>query len=139
MIVVDASAILAILRQEPDCEVYSDQIAGSDRAEISMSSVLECSMRVQVEFGVYGEARLDALLDETGIATIAIDEVQLAVARSAFGRYGKGIGHPARLNFGDCFSYALAKTRNLPLLFKGNDFIHTDIPSALQAPEQAAP
>jgi ribonuclease VapC len=131
MIVVDASAILAILREEPDFEVYACQIARSDQAEISVSSVLECSMKVQIEFGIYGETRLDALLAETRISTAVIDEAQLVVARSAFGRYGKGLGHPAKLNFGDCFSYALAKTRNAPLLYKGNDFIHTDIPSAL--------
>jgi ribonuclease VapC len=74
---------------------------------------------------------LDELIDRYGIATVSVDGAQAAIAHEAFMAYGKGSGHPARLNFGDLFSYALAKSRDLPLLFKGDDFARTDIASAL--------
>jgi ribonuclease VapC len=131
MIVVDASAIVAILLQEPDAPVFSDALAAEADLLISASSVLECSMTLQSRLGIGQDTELDELLADTGIVVTDIDAEQLACARRAWGLYGKSLGHPAKLNFGDCFSYALAKVRGAPLLFKGNDFTHTDITSAL--------
>lgn len=131
MIVVDASALIAVLLRESDWQAYKDELFRADHTLISASSVLEVSMKLVWKNERAMDADLDLLLEQFRIQPVAIDMEQLASARRAFRAFGKGTGHPARLNFGDCFSYALAKIRNLPLLYKGNDFIHTDIPSAL--------
>jgi ribonuclease VapC len=131
MIVVDASAILAILLEEDDGEQFAQSILSVSSSVISVSSVLECTIKMLREHSVAMDNRVDLFLSEANCNVVPIDLDQLATARKAFGRYGKGMGHPAQLNFGDCFSYALATTRNLPLLFKGNDFSQTDIVSAL--------
>jgi ribonuclease VapC len=131
MIVVDASAILAILLEEDDGEQFAQSILSVSSSVISVSSVLECTIKMLREHSVAMDNRVDLFLSEANCSVVPIELDQLATARTAFGRYGKGMGHPAQLNFGDCFSYALATTRNLPLLFKGNDFSQTDIISAL--------
>lgn len=131
MIVVDASALLAVLLDEPDAPEMAMCITGAERCCVSVSSVFECSMKLQGLAGRAADGRLDVFLTEIGIEIVPIDLAQLAGARQAFGLYGKAMGHPARLNFGDCFSYALARSRNVPLLFKGHDFTHTDITPAL--------
>lgn len=131
MIVVDTSALIAVLFREPDCDTYRSAMFEADGAFMSAASVLEASMKLVWYNERAMDDELDLLLQQLQIQPVAIELDQLAVARRAFRSYGKGTGHPARLNFGDCFSYALAKTRNLPLLYKGNDFIHTDICSAL--------
>jgi ribonuclease VapC len=127
MIVVDASAALAILLMEDDEAFHATTISEASVALISVSSVLECSMKVQRRHGAAGESSLSRFLEASSLQVCVIDLPQLTTARTAFGTYGKGMGHPAQLNFGDCFSYALAKTRDLPLLFKGRDFSQTDI------------
>jgi ribonuclease VapC len=127
MIVVDASAALAIVLNEDDETFYATTISDASVALISVASVLECSMKVQRRHGKEGEVGLNHFLEAAKLQICEIDLAQLAAARAAFGTYGKGMGHRAQLNFGDCFSYALAKTRNFPLLFKGNDFSQTDI------------
>jgi ribonuclease VapC len=131
MIVVDASAILSVLLREPGFEAHRAAITDETTRLVSAASVLECSIRLFRLGGAVMERELDVFLDQFGLSCVDVDAAQLAAARDAFRRYGKGTGHPAALNFGDCFSYALAKTRDLPLLFKGADFAATDIRSAL--------
>lgn len=97
---------------------------------MSAATALECSLVLESRYGPVGAIKLDALLSEQGVEVVAFDEEQLALARAAFRRFGRG-RHPAALNFGDCFAYALAKARTLPLLFKGDDFAQTDIASAI--------
>ena len=130
MIVVDSSAIIAILRREPDCDRLALILAGSDACIMSAVSFMESSLVVAGRAVIPDVFRhLDVLIDEGGIEIVPHDKALAYGARDAFLRYGKG-RHPAGLNFGDCASYALAKTRGLPLLFKGNDFSKTDLVAA---------
>ena len=128
--VIDASAVLAILFGEDGAERYSDHIEADSTRLISAASVLEAAMVAGSRKGPSGERELDLLLFGAGIETIAFNQEQLKVARHAFRTYGKG-QHPAGLNFGNCFSYALSKTAGEPLLFKGDDFAKTDVVSCL--------
>jgi ribonuclease VapC len=127
--VIDTSAIVAVLFNEPDAELYEAKIAHAEAPCISAASTLECCLVLEARHGPVGGTKLDTLLSEQGIEIVPFDGEQLAFARAAFRRFGRG-RHTAALNFGDCFSYALAKARRLPLLFKGADFAHTDIESA---------
>ncbi|HEY1427427.1 MAG TPA: type II toxin-antitoxin system VapC family toxin [Caulobacteraceae bacterium] len=132
--VVDSSAIMAILLGEPDAERIAFRLATERQPLISAANFVEAGQvyvqrqRFQPEESL---ARYNAFLEDNGIAITAVDEAQARVALDARIKFGRGFGHPARLNYSDCFAYALAKTRNLPLLFKGDDFTHTDIVSAL--------
>ncbi|HTV79109.1 MAG TPA: type II toxin-antitoxin system VapC family toxin [Steroidobacteraceae bacterium] len=130
MIVVDTSALMAILRREPEADSFLRIISQSERCLLSSVSLLEISM---VLAGSTGDAtawkELDALIARAGMYVVAQDTELTEAARGAFLRYGKG-RHPAGLNLGDCASYALARHRNLPLLFKGDDFPKTDLRSA---------
>ena len=129
-LVVDTSALIAILRSEPEASLMLDVLGNAEQSLFSAAGLLEASI---VTAGRGSESdRLAALVRDAQLAIVAFSETEAAVGAEAFRRFGKGSGHPARLNFGDCFSYALAKTRNLPLLFKGDDFIHTDIRPALK-------
>ncbi len=129
MIVVDSSALIAILLREPEADSFIAAIAAADAVLLSSVSLLECSL---VLAGRTGTAErwldLDALIARAGIE-VAQDVVQVDAARRAFLHYGKG-RHAAALNLGDCAAYALAKTRGLKLLFKGSDFAQTDLPPA---------
>ncbi|MGH3165937.1 MAG: type II toxin-antitoxin system VapC family toxin [Trebonia sp.] len=130
MIVLDSSALIAILRREPEADSFLRIIAGAESGLLSSVSLLETSM---VLAGRTGDAtswtELDALIVRAGIQIVAQDAELADVARAAFLRYGRG-RHPAGLNLGDCASYALAKRHNLPLLFKGDDFLRTDLQTA---------
>ena len=130
MIVIDTSAIVALLSNETDADFYEAAIAGAEESCISAASALECTFVLESRYGEAGTQKLDQLFLEQGIAVIPFDEEQLQLARAAFRRFGRG-RHPARLNFGDCFAYGLAKQLAAPLLFKGEDFRQTDIESAL--------
>lgn len=131
MIVVDSSALVAILRLEDDAKALLAALVAAAGRVMSAVSVLETSL---VLAGPKGKANvfaaLDGFLAEAGIEAVVFDAEQADLARLAFLRFGKG-RHPAALNFGDCASYALAKSRNLPLLFKGRDFALTDVMPAL--------
>lgn len=132
MIVVDTSAILAILQGEAGCEALAKTIEEDERPTISAGSAIECGI---VSARKAGEAGLRMLHEFFAAADIRIHETdadQVDTAIEAARRYGKGSGHPARLNFGDCFSYAAAKTLDAPLLFVGNDFVHTDLRAAIE-------
>ena len=129
MIVLDTSAVLAILGDEPESREFPLAMEKASRCLISAVSYVEASIVLGTRIGPDGLRDLDLLLLKAGVRIEPVDEEQAKIARAAFGRFGKG-RHRAGLNFGDCFSYALAKTRDLPLLFKGNDFGLTDIESA---------
>ena len=127
MIVVDSSALVAILRREPEADRFLQVIAAADRCLLSAVSLLATSM---VLAGRTGDstawAGLDGLVARAGMEVVAQDAEQATLARQAFLDFGKG-RHPAALNLGDCATYALARSRALPLLFKGEDFTQTDL------------
>lgn len=128
--VVDTSAIVAMLLREPEMELFAVALADADDPLISAATLLEASIVMSVKSGEAGVARLDELLAAAAVRCVAVDAAQAAIARSAFARFGKGRAS-AGLNFGDCFSYALAKARDRPLLFKGSDFRRTDVTPAV--------
>lgn len=127
MIVIDTSALVAILFGEPEREVFLDLVQGATRVLVSTPTVLETRMVVHGRRGERAVLVLDDLLGLPMFDIIAPGERELRAAYAAFVTYGRGSGHPAGLNYGDLFSYAVAKVRGLPLLFKGEDFDKTDI------------
>ena len=130
MIVVDTSALAAVLFGEPESDDYLGILRDARSILISTATVLETRMVTYGRLGHRGTVLFDDLLASGVFETVSPDERTVGIAFNAFVAYGKGSGHPAGLNFGDVFSYALAKSRDLPLLFKGNDFSKTDIRSA---------
>jgi ribonuclease VapC len=124
--VIDTSAILAVLFKEPEAAEFLDRIASDPVRLVSAAGVLEASMVIETRYGETGGHELDLFLDRIAVEIVPIDAELTEAARHAWRRYGKG-RHPASLNFGDCFSYAVAAVRHEPLLFKGNDFSSTDI------------
>ena len=127
--VIDTSAIIAILSAEPESERLATAIATASVRSMSAASWLECAIVIEARYGGAGSEKLDELLRAAAINIEAVTVEQAQMARLAYRQYGKG-RHPASLNFGDCFSYALAKVLGQPLLFIGNDFSQTDIESA---------
>lgn len=127
--IVDASALVAILFREPEKDSFRELIARDPEPVMSPFNFIEAAVRAD-GLGEEMSEGFDLLFRETGIRIAAGDERQARLAREAYMRFGKG-NHPAKLNLGDCFAYALAKARNEPLLFKGDDFRHTDIEAAL--------
>jgi ribonuclease VapC len=124
--VIDTSALVSVLLQERDADRVAQAIdAGSPRL-LSAASLLEASIVIESRKGEAGGRELDLLLYRAAIEVVAVDQNQADTARAAWRRFGKG-RHPAGLNYGDCFAYALASSRRLPLLFCGNDFSQTDI------------
>lgn len=134
--VIDSSALIAILLGEPDSEVFAEAIANAPKRLVSAFTALETSIVIESKKGEPGARELDLLLHKSRIEIAPIDEEQFELARRAWRDFGKG-RHPAGLNIGDCCSYALSKYFGEPLLFKGDDFSKTDIESALP-PEQGA-
>jgi ribonuclease VapC len=130
--VVDSSAVIAILKQEPGWERLQEALLRAETAVMSAAVVVETSIVIEAASGAAGLRKLDALLEATAIEVVAFEPEQVALARDGFRRFGKG-RHPARLNFGDCLSYALAQQRAEPLLFTGEDFGRTDVEAALPA------
>jgi ribonuclease VapC len=128
--VVDSSAVLAILKQEPAAAACALAIANAPVRLMSAASLVEAGIVMQARFGDGGARALDALLRRAQIEIAPFDAEQAAIARDAFCRFGKS-RHPASLNLGDCFAYALAKRQDEPLLFIGDDFDRTDLASAL--------
>ncbi len=127
MIVVDSSALLAILFQEPEKQRFQTVLSGGDRCVISAVNAHETACVLRLRHNQAMVEELWRLLEENEIEIVPFDEVQVHVAAVAHDRYGKGIDPKARLNLCDCAAYALAKTMNSPLLFKGNDFAATDV------------
>ena len=124
--VLDTSAILAILQNEPERRKFNEAIEAAETRSLSTASFVECSMILESRYGADGVRDLDLFIAKAQVSLVSVDEEQADLARRAFRKYGKG-RHPAGLNFGDCFSYALARALDKPLLFKGNDFSQTDI------------
>ena len=124
MIVVDTSAIVAILRGEPERDALVSAITTADERLVSAGTLIELGIVVEASTG--GRTPLERVIADFDLTIVEVDEPQIRAAMSAWRRFGKG-RHPAGLNFGDCFAYALADTRRLPLLFVGEDFARTDI------------
>ena len=133
MIVVDTSALVAIAFAEAERASFLDVIAGSGTAWLSTVTAVEARRVVHGRRGQRAVVLLDDLLRLPPFELAAPGEAEMNAAYAAFVAFGKGSGHPAALNFGDVFSYALAKVRGLPLLYKGDDFAQTDVASATQA------
>jgi ribonuclease VapC len=133
LIVVDSSAIVAVFLGEPEAAALKNAISGQASCLISVANYVETGQVLRQRFGPRRPIldEFHEYLSQASIELAPIDEDQARVALEARIRYGRGFGHPARLNYSDCFAYALAKTRRLPLLFVGDDFTHTDIVSAL--------
>lgn len=126
--VVDTSALLAILQDEPERRSFNEAIEAADSRRMSVATFVEVSIVIDARLGAAGQRDLDLFLERAAIELVDVDVEQARTARRAFTRYGKG-RHPAGLNFGDCFAYALAAVLGEPLLFKGEDFSKTDVNS----------
>ncbi len=128
--VIDSSALLAILQDEPGRRELVEAIESADRRCLSVVNLVEASIVLETRRGPDAGRLLDSLVERAGIEVVGVDLEQGALARRAFARYGKG-RHSAGLNFGDCFAYALAQALGDSLLFKGHDFSQTDVAPAL--------
>jgi ribonuclease VapC len=132
--ILDASAVIAIIHGEPEAAEFSRLIEAAESVSISAANWLEAALVVDGSRNAILSRRFDDVLAIAGVAVEPVTEKHARLARLAYRDFGKGSGHPARLNFGDCFAYALAKSSDAPLLFKGNDFGHTDIVPARPSP-----
>ena len=129
--IVDTSALVAVITLEPEASVFAAAMQDADMLRISAGSYVEAAVVLNRRRDPALEGKLEALLEEVGFVIEPVTVEQARIARQAYRDYGKGSGHPAQLNFGDCFSYALARDKREPILFKGDDFGHTDLRSAL--------
>jgi ribonuclease VapC len=130
--IVETSALVAIIRRESDSSVYLEALEEFvDTARLSAASYFEAAIVTDGSRDAVLSRRLDEFLTEAGIVIEPVTEHQARIAREAYRDFGKGSGHRAQLNFGDCFAYALAKDKAEPLLFKGSDFAHTDVRRAI--------
>jgi ribonuclease VapC len=130
--IVDTSAILAILRDEPDAETFASAIAGARIRRVSAVNYLEAAALMDASRSPIASRRFDDFFREASFTVEAVTVDQTRIAREAYKDFGKRSGHPAQLNLGDCFAYALAKARSEPILFKSRYFKHTDLTSALE-------
>ena len=128
--IIDTSALIAILFNEVDADLYANALARSEHRLMSAANYLESGIVVDRQRGAAAGRQLDSLILRAEVKVESVTKEQADIARQAYLDFGKG-AHPAGLNFGDCFSYALAKSLGLPLLFKGEDFALTDIESVL--------
>lgn len=137
--IVDSSALVAIVRDEPECHLFVEAIRGAERVRLSAGSLLETCIVVDA----LGRPEVGRLLDDLvvglGIDIVPVTGEQVVLGRAAYRDYGRGSGHPAGLNFGDCFAYALARETGEPLLFKGDDFVHTDLTPAVSTQPDGRP
>jgi ribonuclease VapC len=131
--IVDTSAIIAILRNEPEATGCARAIADAPIRRVSAVNFVESAVVIDASRDPVASRRFDDFIKEADISVEPVTKIQAQIAREAYRDFGKGSGHPAQLNFGDCFAYALARDAGEPLLFKGSDFVHTDIVIALPA------
>ena len=124
--VADTSGLLAILFEEPDAQTIVDRILPHTKRQVSAANLLEAGIKADNHVNPTMGSALDALVASMGFDIEPVTADQVKLAREAYRRFGKG-NHPAALNYGDCFAYALAKATGEPLLFKGNDFVRTDV------------
>jgi ribonuclease VapC len=132
-LIVDTSALVAILRAEPDADRYTDALARATEPLISAGTYLETAIVVDSNRDPVLSSRLDELVEVARVRVEPVTRRHLELARQAYRDFGKGSGHPAGLNFGDCFAYALSRATGQPLLFKGTDFTQTGIEAVLTA------
>jgi ribonuclease VapC len=131
-VIIDSSALVAIVRDEPDAAALTETLLRAGRLRMSAATYLETSIVIEARRDPVTVRVVDTILGRFGIEIEAFTHEHAEVARAAYRDFGKGSGHAARLNLGDCFAYALAKATGEPLLYKGDDFGHTDIRSALE-------
>jgi ribonuclease VapC len=131
--IVDTSAIVAILRDEPEARTFAEAIAGASSPRVSAVNFVEAAAVIDAARNPVASRRFDDFMREAQFIIEPVNGEQARIAREAYRDFGKGSGHAAGLNFGDCFAYALARATGEPILFKGDDFRHTDLPSALEA------
>jgi ribonuclease VapC len=129
-VILDSSALIALLWQEPEAPRMEELLADAEAIAVSAPTLLEAAVVAEGRFGPAMGAKLDELVRRLEPEVVAFTHEHLTLAREGWRRYGKG-RHPAGLNLGDCFAYALARTRDQPLLFKGDDFAQTDVKAAL--------
>jgi ribonuclease VapC len=129
--IIDTSALLAILRDEPEAAAYAEAIQRAGSRRMSAASFVEVAAVIDGGGDPVASRGIDDLIDAAHIVIDPVTPAQARIARAAFRDFGRGSGHPARLNLVDCFSYALSKATGEPLLFKGKDFVHTDVEAAL--------
>ncbi len=131
MIVVDTSALIAILGDEPERRVFNECIEAAESVHVSAATLLETRMVLYARSGDGAVVALDAFMLKSRMDVVEVSPEMGDIAFDAYRRFGKGMGHAANLNYGDCFAYALAKHLDAPLLYKGKDFAQTDIASAV--------
>lgn len=129
--IIDTSALIAILRAEPEAAAFAKAIEAAGHRRMSAANFLEAAVVMDSARDPVVSRRFDELVAAADIRVEHVTEAQARLAREAYRDFGKGSGHPAGLNFGDCFAYALARDLDEPLLFKGNDFSHTDLTPAM--------
>jgi ribonuclease VapC len=128
--IVDSSALVAILREEDEQIPFTDTVLAASQPKISAGNYLETCIVIDGQRDERASTNVDRVIFNLGIEVVSTTPIQARLAREAYRRFGKGSGHPAQLNFGDCFAYALAKETDQPLLFKGEDFAKTDVKRA---------
>jgi ribonuclease VapC len=136
--IVDSSAVIAILKGEPEARAFARVMEEADVLRISAGTYIEASIVTDGFRDPKLSRRFDEIMEIPNLVIEPVTAEQARVARQAHRDYGRGSGHPANLNLGDCFSYALARAKREPILFKGDDFIHTDLRFALPANRAAA-
>jgi ribonuclease VapC len=130
--IVDSSALVAILKREPEQASFSTLLESTSDVKISAATYFETSIVIDSLRDPVMSHLLDDLIERSRIVIEPVTAEQAKIARQAYHEYGRGSGHPANLNFGDCFTYALAREKREPVLWKGDDFGHTDLRPALQ-------
>jgi ribonuclease VapC len=130
--IVDSSALIAIVLKEPEAHAYTEALFGAVSPRMSAATYLECAIVIDGKRDPIASRRFDELLAGVGMIIEPVTAAQARLAREAYRDYGKGSGHPAGLNFGDCLAYALARDRGEPLLYKGTDFAETDLRPAVR-------
>ncbi len=128
---MDSSAVVAILRDEPEAKMCAEAIQAATVRRISAVNYVEAAVVIDSDHNPIASRRFDDLFRMADIRIEPVTEAQAKLAREAYRDFGRGSGHPAKLNFGDCFAYALARDKGESLLYKGNDFRRTDIQSAI--------
>lgn len=129
--ILDSSALVAILKGEPEAAAFKTALLAAREVFLSAASYFETCIVVDGYKSAILRARLEEIMEEAQIQITPFTLEQARIAREAYRDYGRGSGHPANLNFGDCFAYALARDKREPLLYKGDDFRHTDLRSAI--------
>jgi ribonuclease VapC len=130
-VIVDSSALVAILRREEDSDRFARALAASARSRLSAATYVEVGIVIDGLGDPVLSRSLDTLLRTAAVEIVDLTVRQAEIARQAHRDFGRGSGHPAKLNYGDCFAYALAKDTDEALLYKGDDFVHTDVRSAV--------